>query len=423
MARFLSPRFIGPVLIGMGCHYVGQFAASPENHSIFSSYTSKTTGTSLPPLVAFAAGTRLGNFLDWLARSAKPPNIALFGMINGHQQTQAVKVFAKLRMAEALEAHATGGDRRADVLDVASAVGADPEALRRLLRFLAASGLVDSDGDPSTTRFGNTPASRYLLKEAEGSLWGAAVLDDHFEGWLNLEASVTKGAGTVAFDDRFGMPIFDYYAKHPDTEQAFAHFMSGISMGPNAAIAASGYDFGANCRAIADVGGGHGSLLAEIVSAFPSLAGRATVVDLEGVVSTAPARDGVAFAAGDMFDPARLPQGGGVNCYALKVVLHDWSDEQAIKILVAVRAALRAAGVDPRRARLLLAEQVLRAGDPLGAAKAALDVNMMVMCGGKERTQPEWAALLRAAGWTLARAYATRSVFTLMEAYPADAHE
>ena len=268
-----------------------------------------------------------------------------------------------------------------------------------LLRFLAAHSFVASSGGPLAQRFGLTPASQMLAKDATGSLWGAAVIGsaDHYDGWQNLEASLRKGASTVAFDDKFGLSIWEHYKRNPTQEKAFAHFMTGVSAGPNAALAMSGVNF-SQCERIVDVGGGHGSLMQELVAAFPSLSGAATVFDMPSVVRSAPTIHGVHFKGGDFFDPKTIPRGASTNCYVEKVVLHDWSDTKTVAILKNIATALETAKVPRANRRLFLAEQVLSDGDALQVSKLGLDVNMMVMCGGGERTAGEWAALLDQAG-------------------------
>ena len=383
----------------------------------FAPYSSPVTGVSLPPMAVFKAATRFSQLVDNLAFALKPPTAQLMQMINGYQVTQALGAFANLHIAEAMERLNPAG--LSDVRAIAAVAEVDPDALRRLLRMLAAVHLVTSDGGPAATRFGMTPATRLLLKDAPGSLWGAAIIGaaDHYDGWKNLEAPLKKGASTVAFDDKTGKSIWAHYKENPHYETAFAQFMTGISREPNAAVAMSGANFSL-CSSIVDVGGGHGSLLADLTAAFPTLKGRATVLELPSVVASAPKVEGVSFQGGDFFDASTLPAGQTTNCYIEKVVLHDWSEEKAITILEAIGSALEEANVPRSKRKLFLAEQVLAANDALSVPKLGLDMNMMVMAGGGERTQAEWASLLNKAGWTLVQTYATRSVFSLMEAVP-----
>ena len=381
-----------------------------------SSYESPITGVGLPPMAVFRVATKFSALVDAFAFALKPPTAQVMSMVNGYQLTQALGVFARLHLAEAMLKLANR-DGMTDVIVLATEVGVDAEALRRLLRFLAAHSFVASSGGPLAQRFGLTPASQMLAKDATGSLWGAAVIGsaDHYDGWQNLEASLRKGASTVAFDDKFGLSIWEHYKRNPTQEKAFAHFMTGVSAGPNAALAMSGVNF-SQCERIVDVGGGHGSLMQELVAAFPSLSGAATVFDMPSVVRSAPTIHGVHFKGGDFFDPKTIPRGASTNCYVEKVVLHDWSDTKTVAILKNIATALETAKVPRANRRLFLAEQVLSDGDALQVSKLGLDVNMMVMCGGGERTAGEWAALLDQAGWSMSSVFPTRSLFSVIEA-------
>jgi hypothetical protein len=368
-------------------------------------------------MAVFKAATKISAIVDGLAMVLKPPPVQIMSLLSGYQTTQAMGVFASMNVGAAIERLNPG--EMSEVKEIAAAVGADADALRRLLRLLSMLGVIASDGAPDTTKFGNTPASKLLIKDAPGSLWGAAIssYSNHYLGWSNIEASIKNGASTIAFDDKFGMPYWDYIKQRPAEEEAFADFMTGVSAEPNAAIASSGANF-SECGDIVDVGGGHGSLLADIVAAFPTLKGKATVIDLPSVTGSAPARPGVAFQGGDFFDARTIPNGKSTNCYIAKVVLHDWAEDKAVAILKSVTGAMDAAGVPKAARKLYLAEQVLIAGDALALPKIGLDVNMLVMVGGMERTEAEWAGLLDKAGWTNVKTHPTRSLFTLMEAVP-----
>ena len=226
-------------------------------------YESPVTGVGLPPMAIFRAATKLSAAVDKLSLALKPPSVQIMTLVNGYQVTQAMGLFAKLHIGAAMEK--LNPDGLSDVGAIAKAVGAHPDGLRRVLRMLASIGLVSSDGGPSATQFGNTAASKLLIREQVGSLWGAAIVSssDHYDGWSNIESSVRKGPSTIAFDDRHAASIWEYYKTLPDREAAFAEFMTGISAEPNAAIAMSGANF-SECGAIVDVGGGHGSLMAEV---------------------------------------------------------------------------------------------------------------------------------------------------------------
>ena len=129
-----------------------------------------------------------------------------------------------------------------------------------------------------------------------------------------------------------------------------------------------------------------------------------------------PSRVAVVFRGGDVFDARTLPRGRESNCYILKVMLHGYSDAKAVQILRTIAQALDAAGVPRSERKLFVAEAQLVSDDALEVPKLGLDVNMMVMAGGKERTVSEWKQLLDEAGWVLAKSHPTTSFYTVMEA-------
>jgi hypothetical protein len=211
-----------------------------------------------------------------------------------------------------------------------------------------------NDGCPTATANGDCRRRRVPTERRRVPT--DAVRSACVAAWKNVDTSIRAGASTVAFDALFGMSVWEWYTRHPPKEHAFAHFMSGVSNEPNAAVATSGANF-SECTGLVDVGGGHGSLLADVVTrhtplrparcqsaprtahpsaspllrspgralalgpsaidvrvhrpdqvaAYPTLKGDATVVDLPSVVSSAPARDGISFVGGDFFDAATVP--------------------------------------------------------------------------------------------------------------------
>ena len=396
----------------------GGLAMLIESKSDLQAFRSPTTGYELPPLLAFKVGTQIGAMMEAVAFRLKPPMAQIADGTRGYQSTHALGAFARLRVAEAIEATADArSDGLADVFDISrhTEPATSAEALRRLLRYLAVQGYVASNGDPSTTRFGHTAGTRLLLKEVPGSLWGMAVVQaaDHADAWQHLDATLTQGPETIAFESRYGLSIFDHYAANPNYQFAFSQFMTSISQPTNAGIAASSFNFTAACGGgLVDLGGGHGSLLAEVVATHPALSGRATVVDIGAVVEAAAQRPGVRFVVGDAFEKQSLPASS--NCYVLKSVLHDWSDARATSILKNVRHALSPAGDS---ARLLIAEVVLLStGDAMSGMKLGLDVSMMALTGGKERSKDEWTALLLASGFEPVAFLSTPSPMTIIEA-------
>jgi hypothetical protein len=324
---------------------------------------------------------------------------ALRRLIMGFRATQMLYVAARLGLAD----HLRHGVQTPELL--ARAIGADAQALRRLLRALASMGIFAEEANGS---FALTPLAEHLRSDAPQPLRGLALL--YGEEWLWRaygQMLYSVQTGRPAFEHTHGQPLFDYLSDHPAAAAQFDEAMSGYSALEAAAILAA-YNFSAVSRVV-DVGGGQGSLLSAILRAHPHLSG--VVFDRPTVVPGARRRldeAGVGArsecVAGDFF--AALPDGGDI--YLLKSVLHDWGDEDAVRIL---RTCRRAMG---ERARLLVIERMVPEGNAPAEAKL-FDINMLVVLGGKERTEGEYRSLFEAGGFQLTRVIATQSPLSLIE--------
>ncbi|MFM9845418.1 MAG: methyltransferase [Dongiaceae bacterium] len=323
-------------------------------------------------------------------------------MILSFRVTQMIHVAAKLQIADRLaDAPQTAGQ-------LAGATGAEPRALYRLLRALAAVGIFRETGDGA---FALTPVGRTLRKDAAGSLHGMALL--YGEEWLwqaygRMHHSVQTGQ--PAFDEVHGEPLFDFLMARPEAAAVFNGAMSSFSHQEADAILAA-YDFSGVGKVI-DVGGGDGTLAVALLRRHAQLTG--LILDLPMVVEEAERKLSAAglsarsaCTSGDFFES--VPKGGDI--YLLKNIIHDWRDAQAMLILRNCRRAMRP------DSRLLLAERIIAAGS--GAAEAKLfDISMMVVAGGQERTESEHRAILAAAGLELVRVIPTQSPLSLIEAAP-----
>jgi hypothetical protein len=208
---------------------------------------------------------------------------------------------------------------------------------------------------------------------------------------------------------------FARYATDPDFGPVFNRGMTANSVASALAVTRA-YDFSA-FRLVVDIGGGQGRLLAAILAASPST--RGILYDLPSVVagagpvlSAAGVTDRCEVVSGDMF--SHVPDGG--DLYVLMRVLHDWDDARAVEVLQRCRQAAQRPGV-----RLLVAERVLRERmtcDPRARSDALADLNMLVRTGGRERTEDEFRALLKVAGWKLQRVIVTSGPVSLIEATP-----
>jgi hypothetical protein len=332
-----------------------------------------------------------------------PPATALRRLIYGYQATFLVAAAAELGLADRL----ADGPLAVDAL--AAATGAHPDALRRVLVALAQLGLLARrPGD----RFGLTPVGERLRADDPDGLAAFARYQAHAfiqRPWANLPHTVRTGE--TAFDAVFGASPFAYLAAHPDAAALFTAGMAARTREHLDAIVTS-YAW-ARYGTIIDVGGADGTLLTAILPAAP--AARGVVFDLPRLRAAAEERIAAAglagrcaFVGGDFF-AAELPGG---DAYLLKYVLHDWDDERAVAILRAVRRAA------PAHARLLAIERLLPEGDEPALETTMLDIGMLVVAGGRERTAGEYAALYERAGFRLARVVDTSSPFSLVEGEP-----
>jgi hypothetical protein len=305
--------------------------------------------------------------------SEPAPETQLWNLTRGAIATRACAVVADLRIADAL----AGGPR--PVGELAREVGADADTLHRFLRALASDG-VFAEEEPGVFR--NTPASELL----RGDGW-----DDfaHLFGGIWHRTAGELGAKTSdpVFARLFGTDFWSWLAEHPTERAAFDRAMAGrkeLTVEQFTALDWNGDE------TVVDVGGGNGALMVELLERQPGL--RAIVFDLpETDRDEATFGDRCTFVAGSFFEA--VPAG---DVYVLSAILHDWDDEHAAAILRTIRAAA------PAGARLLVIETVVPPGNEPNGAKW-LDLLLLALFGGRERTEAQWRALLAGAGFAIDR--------------------
>jgi SAM-dependent methyltransferase len=335
-----------------------------------------------------------------------PPPFALFRMVTGFYVSQALHVVARLGIADLL------ADGPRDVEALAGATETHAPSLRRVLRLLASVEVFREDEDG---RFALTPLGSALQSDVPGSMRAAALLFGGItqRAWGELLHSVRTGE--PAFRHVFGKDPFDYMAEHPDESANFDAAMADFTKHIGTAVAAA-YDFSALGR-IVDVGGGNGALLGRILEAHPTVEG--VLFELPQVVDGARAHlhelglaERCEVVAGDFFE--EVP--AGADAYLLKHVIHDWNDERAQRILETCRRAMKP------EARLLVIEGVypprIEASDEHRSA-ASNDVNMLVVTGGRQRSEEDFRRLYAASGLRLARMVPTESPMRIIEGAPA----
>lgn len=307
-------------------------------------------------------------------------------LIGGLHISRALNCVAELSIPDRL----AGGPLTS--AELAQVTQTHEPSLYRVLRLLAALGVLE-ELDPRTFRL--TIMGDRLRSEANVGMRAWATFFEALGGVRPFAHILeTVRTGNPGFDLEFGAAVFDYLPAHADN---FATFNAAMSE-RTAAFApsvATGYDF-SDARRIVDLGGGDGTLLVEILRRHPHLT--ALLFDLPAVVGNADAlldspdvADRCQVLAGDFFE--RVPE--GADCYLLANVLHDWDDERCLQILRNCRRAR------PATARVLIIERLIPEDgtDPLPTLLS--DINMLILTGGRERTNAEYTELLEAAGFSV----------------------
>lgn len=331
---------------------------------------------------------------------APPPHAQLIQMGSAYWISRVVYAAAKLGLAD----HLAAGPKSA--AELAGPTRTHAPSLHRLMRTLASLGVLTGR---DAQRFALTPLGEALKTGAPGS--ARATLLTFGSPWFvggfeNIMHSVETGG--TGFEKAMGMPVFDYLGQHPEDAALFSETMVGFHGAEPPAVAAA-YDF-SKFKTVVDVGGATGNMLAAILNRYPET--RGVLFDMPHVVGGAPAllnergvEKRVSIEAGSFFEG--VPSGG--DAYLLSHVIHDWSESQCLTILGHCRKAMKPDG------RLLIVEMVLPPGDAPHPGKV-LDIVMLVMPGGQERTEAEYAQLLGKAGFRVARVVPTESVVSVVEA-------
>jgi hypothetical protein len=329
-----------------------------------------------------------------------PPPAVIFHLVAGMWAAQAVATAARLGIPDRL-AH---GPRTAD--EVAAAIGADPSATYRLMRGVASVGVLTAEAGG---KFALTPVGESLRSDVPGSMRSLIIAEmapGHWLPWANLEEAVRTGKPSAP--KALGMDVWEYYKKNAEEGFHFAEAMSGMSTMAMQAVLAS-YSF-AGAKKVVDVGGSHGAFVSAVLQREPTASGvlfdRPEVVEGAGAtLDAAGVSARVERVAGDFFQG--VPGGGDV--YLLKHILHDWNDDECVKILSHVRE-----GMAPD-ARIVVVEMLITDQGPPSPAPL-LDLNMLVMLTGRERTADEFGALFAKAGLKLSSVTPTHSPVAVIEA-------
>jgi hypothetical protein len=320
----------------------------------------------------------------------QPPPQMLWGLITIHAIARCIHVIAEAGVADALD------NRPVTAGELAAKTGLNPDALSRMLRLVAGHGVFATGPNGYT----HTDASRLLRSDHPQSLRSFARMIGMpaiWQGFTDLDHAAHAGKPAKGMAD-----MVDYFATHPHEASLFNQAMVGKSAACVPLIA-DAYDF-SGFRTIADVGGGRGHLLQAILRQTTA---SGVLFDLPHVIADAKdvASERLKLQAGDFFRDA-LPV---ADAYLLMEVIHDWADEQAERILAAIRQ------VAPPGACVLIVEALVSESPGPHFGKQ-LDIVMLAVTGGRERTQLEYERLLGATGFRLRRVIPTPSQYALVEA-------
>ncbi|MEE9286994.1 MAG: methyltransferase [Gammaproteobacteria bacterium] len=327
------------------------------------------------------------------------PSQSMIRLVMGFIPARAIYVAAKLGITDLMATGSLSAQELAQNVDV------DVGALYRVLRILAGIGVLHESDDH---RFSLTPLGETLRRDSTQSVRDYVLLfhEIHYKNLVNTMHSVRTGE--PAFAETFGKPFFQFLQSNPD---ASGIFQAGLASRARIDIAVllEAYDF-SDARQIVDVGGGSGALLSAILTRFDNVTG--VLFDLAPAIEAAKSGLGgplprCEFIVGDFFEEVA----SGADIYILKLVLHDWSDQDAIKILQRCRAAMTNGN------RLLVIEGLI--GSPNDPSPTHLmDVVMLVTFAGVERTEGEYTAVMEQAGFRLERTIPTKSDLYVLEAFP-----
>lgn len=336
--------------------------------------------------------------------NAQPPAaLIMTQMVYGFWVSRCLQITAELGIADAI------GDTPKTVEELAAASGTKAPALRRVLRLLSGLGVMVKD--EQTQRWGLTEMGGMMRRDHPASVYGSLRAHGHmlsWQAWGELKSSLLTGEPVV--EKLVGETFFGFMGSHPKDAAIFNESMVSYQL-LNAPAVVEAYDF-SSARTIVDVGGGTGMLLAHILKRHTSA--RGTIVEMPYVVQEAReklAAQGLSerceAVVGDFFSTS--PQGHDV--YILSQILHDWDDENCLRILRTIRQAMRP------DSRLLIVEAVLP-GDNAMHFGNLYDVAMLILLGGKERTEPEYGALLGQAGLRISRIFPTSMPPSVVEVVP-----
>jgi hypothetical protein len=335
-------------------------------------------------------------------RSDAPAAQHLMQMAGGFFFTAALHPIAKLKIADLL------ADGPMPVTELAQKTGSNADALYRVLRLLASAGVF---AESAGKVFALTPVSDVLRADAPGSmrdmvLWLGNRF--HFKVWSELSYSIETGK--PALEHVYGKPAFEVIFGDPEIAYDFNMAMTCFSRQIAPALLEA-YDF-SGIGTLMDVAGGHGAILCEVLSRYPGMKG--ILFDMTNVIEEATCHicslkmdHRCEVVEGNFFD--EIP--AGADAYYMQHIIHDWADEPALQILANCRRALEGR----KDGRLIIVDSVVPETSEPHFSKI-LDLEMLLMPGGRERTEREWRELFAKAGFEITRIVPMQAAESVIEA-------
>lgn len=330
-----------------------------------------------------------------MAANQDQPHVQLAIMSRWYVVSRAIHTVAKLGLANHMSMQPT------KINDLAEITGTNPELLGRLLRFLSAYNLFIRENDS----YSLTELSLPLRDDAANSIRAVLCMvdDSWWQAFSCLDSSLKSGVS--AFTLQHGDDFFSYLSKHPEKQSNFDKGMAKLSTFDDRAVA-QGYDFSKFLNVI-DMGAGRGGLIKALAKNYPNL--QVILFDTPAVIDQLNPNDyspQVQLSAGDFL--ATIPK---AEAYIFKGVLHDFNDKLMHQILSNCYKQM------PKNATLFIAEQVLPE-DNLPHPNKTMDIVMMALLGGRQRTIKEWQKSIEPTGFRYLDSYKTNTLFTLMAFKP-----
>ena len=328
------------------------------------------------------------------------PDAIMMQMLFAPLMQQCITIAAKLKIADLVAEHPQ------TIAELAAKTNTNADALYRMLRLLSSAGVFIKNHDD---KFELTPIASLLRSDIPNSLYSFAIMmgeDWMWRNWGQLMYSIETGK--IAHEKVYGMSSFEFFTSNEKAGTIFNNAMTNLSKASVAPIVEA-YDF-SGAGTVADIAGGHGMVLAGVLKETPQVQG--ILFDLPGVIKGAGElleKEGVSarveLVSGDFFQS--VPKSADI--YMMKHIIHDWDDTSSIKILKNIRSAMNDDG------KVLIIEMVVPESNEPSPSKI-MDILMMIMEGGKERTEEEYRTLLASADLKLIRIIPTKSPYSLVEA-------